>query len=120
MSSGEVARLFVALALSVAVLDLLLTGGLGLFFDLALVCLCVGAGLTLRPDALVTAGLLSPCTVLGVVVLVAVADPAAVADPRDGVVQATVTGLSRHAIALALGYGACLGLLWWRREQRPQ
>lgn len=114
-AAGEVIRLFVALVLTAAVLNLLLADGLGLFFDLAFVCLCVGAGLAVRVDDFFAIGVLPPLAMLLVIVLIAIGDPGAVADAQDGVVQATVTGLSRHAIALVLGYGGCLGLLWLRR-----
>ncbi|GAA4812544.1 DUF6542 domain-containing protein [Nocardioides caeni] len=115
-AAGEVARLFVALVITMVALDLVLSAGLGLFFDLGFVCLCVGAGLAVRPHEFFTVGVLPPLTMLLVVALVAIGDPAAVADAEDGFVQATVTGLSRHAIALVLGYGACLGLLSLRHS----
>lgn len=112
----DVVALFVALLLTFAVADLLLSEGLGLLYDLVFVTLCVGAALLVRPSDFFAVGVLAPLAMLGVVLLLAVSDPAAVAEAQDGVVQATVAGLSRHALALALGYGASLGLLAVRRS----
>jgi hypothetical protein len=50
------------------------------------------------------------------VLLLALSDPGAVARADDGPVQATVSGVSHHAVALLLGYGACLALLAVRRQ----
>ncbi len=112
----EVASLAVALLLTAAVVDLLLSARLGLLYDLVFVTLCVGAALTVRPRDFFTVGVLPPLAMLLVVLLLAVTEPASVAHPEDGVVQATVSGLSGHALPLMFGYGACLGLLALRRS----
>jgi hypothetical protein len=119
----EVASLVVALLLSATVLDLVLSEGLGLFFDLAFVSLCVGAALAVRPLDFFLVGVLPPLAMALVVLLLAISDRDSIARADDGLVQAVLAGLSRHGIALALGYAACLGLLALRRsfvERHPR
>lgn len=113
---NEVAALLVALLLTATVLDLLLSHPLGLLFDLAFVTLCVGAALKVRPTDFFAVGVLPPLAMFGTVLLLAITEPDAVANPDDGVVQATVSGLSRHGVALVIGYFLCLGLLAARRR----
>ena len=108
--------LAVALLLTAGVLDLILTERLGLLFDLAFVTVCVGAALGVRPRDFFAVGVLPPLAMFAIVLLLAISDPGRVARADDGVVQATVSGLSGHAIALVLGYAACLGLLALRRS----
>lgn len=108
--------LAVALLLTATVLDLLLSDGLGLLFDLAFVTVCVGAALAVRPSDFFAVGVLPPLAMFAIVLLLALTDPGSVARADDNAVQATVSGLSRHAVALVLGYGACLGLLAARRS----
>lgn len=118
--AGNVLRLASALLVTAVVVDLLLSDGLGLFHDLVFVTLCVAVALTVRPEDFFPVGVFPPLAMLAVVLLLAISEPGAVADERDGVVQATVSGLSGHAIALALGYGACLALLGLRlRRSAP-
>ena len=112
----EVASLVVALLLSATVLDLLLSEGLGLFFDLAFVTLCVGAALAVRPPDFFLIGVLPPLAMALVVLLLGVSDRGSIARTDDNLVQAVLAGLSRHGISLALGYAACLGLLALRRS----
>lgn len=112
----EVASLAVALLLTATVLDLVLSDGLGLFFDLAFVSLCVGAALAVRPRDFFLIGVLPPIAMALVVLLLGVSDRGSIARTDDGIAQAVLAGLSRHGIALALGYAACLGLLALRRS----
>ncbi|WP_157538429.1 MULTISPECIES: DUF6542 domain-containing protein [unclassified Nocardioides] len=113
---GGALRLASALLITAAVLDLLLSEGLGLFYDLVFVTLCVGVALTVRASDFFPVGVFPPLAMFVVVLLLAISQPESVADPTDGVVQATVSGLSGHAVALALGYAACLALLVVRRQ----
>ncbi|UUW89778.1 DUF6542 domain-containing protein [Pimelobacter simplex] len=115
-SGRDVVSLAVALLLTATVLDLLLSDGLGLLYDLVFATLCVGAALAVRPSDFFAVGVLPPLAMFAIVLLLALSDPGSVARADDGVVQATVSGLSRHAVALVLGYGACLGLLAARRS----
>ena len=119
----------VAVALGVAVLLQLAVGDqLGWFFDLALVAACVAAALLVRPRDFFAIGVLPPLA-LGVTVLVlALVDRAAVAQADDGVLQALVSGLAHHAVALAIAYALTLAVLGLRqvalhnqgRLRRPQ
>ena len=112
----EVIALAVALLLTATVLDLLLSEGLGLFYDLAFVTICVGVALQVRPADFFAVGVLPPMAMLMVALLLGISDPGTIARADDGFVQATVSGLSTHAIALVFGYAACLGLLALRRS----
>lgn len=116
MPGGEVAALMVAALLTVMVVDLLLSDDLGLLFDLAFVVLSTGAALAVRPAGFFTVGVLPPLAMLATVTLLAIAQPHSVAHPDDGVVQATISGLSSHSVALVVGYLLCLGVLAVRRE----
>ncbi len=111
----DVAALTFAVLLTALVVDLLLSHRLGLLFDLTFVTLCVAAALTVRPPDYFTIGVLPPLAMLATMLLLAVAEPGSVAHATDGVVQATITGLSGHAVALVTGYLLCLGLLAVRR-----
>ncbi|WP_370246530.1 DUF6542 domain-containing protein [Nocardioides sp.] len=118
----EMVALGAALTLTLAVTDLLLTERLGLIFDVAFVLLCVGLALAVHLHDSFTIGVLPPLLMLGVCLLFAVSERAAVARADDTVLQATVSGLSHHSGALALGYAAALGVLWVRhrvQRQRP-
>ncbi len=106
----------VAVSLAVAVLLQLAVGDrLGWFFDLALVAACVGAALLVRPREFFAVGVLPPLA-LGVAVLVlAVVDRSAVARADDGLLQALVSGLAHHAVALAVAYALTLAVLGLRQ-----
>jgi hypothetical protein len=106
-----VVALGVALALTVVALDVGVGGRVGLFFDLAFVGVCLAAALLVRPEDFFTVGVLPPLIMLIVFVLLAASQPVAIAQRDDGLVQAVVTGLSHHAVALGVGYAACLACL---------
>jgi hypothetical protein len=110
-----VAHAAAAAALVVVVAHLLVTDGLTLVFDLAFVLICVAAALAVRPRDFFVVGVLPPLLMAGTVLVLAVVDPGAVADPRDGIVQATVSGLAHHSGALVLGYALALGVLALRQ-----
>jgi len=111
-----VASLTVAVLLTATAVDVLLSESLGLLFDLTFVTACVFAALAVRPADFFAVGVLPPLAMLGTIVLLALTDPATVAHPTDGVVQATVSGLSAHSVALVSGYLLCLGALAVRRQ----
>ncbi|WP_157544945.1 DUF6542 domain-containing protein [Nocardioides halotolerans] len=104
----QVVALGLALTLTVAVLDLGIGGRVGLLFDLAFVAVCVALALLVRPQDFFTVGVLPPLIMLAVFVLVAISQPVAIASDDDGLVRTVVTGLSHHAVALGVGYAACL------------
>ncbi|WP_183092208.1 DUF6542 domain-containing protein [Nocardioides stalactiti] len=112
----EVAALAVALLLTALTIDLALSARLGLLFDLAFVTICLRAALMVRPASFFTVGVLPPLAMLAAVLLLALTEPASIAHAQDGAVQATVSGLSGHAIALVVGYLLCLGVLAVRNQ----
>ncbi|KRA39402.1 hypothetical protein ASD81_06105 [Nocardioides sp. Root614] len=112
----ELIALAMALLLTATVLDLVLSDGLGLFYDLTFVTICVGVALLVRPADFFAVGVLPPLAMLLVALLLGISEPGAIARVDDGFVQATVSGLSGHALALAFGYAACLALLAVRRS----
>ena len=96
-------------------LDLLTTDGLSLVFDAAFVLVCVAAALAVRPCDFFIVGVLPPLLMAGTVLVLAITSRGAVADPGDGIVQATVSGLAHHAGALVLGYALTLTVLALRQ-----
>lgn len=112
----QVVALGVALALTTVVLDVALVGRVSLFFDLCFVVLCIALALKVRPTDFFTVGVLPPLIMVGVFALLAATRPDAIADPRDGVVQAVVSGLSHHSGALVSGYVLCLATLAVRQR----
>ncbi len=107
----QVVALGLAVALTGAVLDTRFSDGVGLLFDASFVAVCAATALAVRPSDFFTVGVLPPLVMLAVFVLVGAGAPGAIAHPEDGLVQAVVTGLSRHAVALVLGYALCLSCL---------
>ena len=123
----QVVALGLALALTAAVVDVLLTGSVTWLFDACFVLLCIALALLVAPRDLFTVGVLPPLIMLSVFVLVALADAEALGHRDDGAAQAVVSGLAHHSLALCLGYGLCLVLLAQRRHvdvarsaQRPR
>ena len=112
----EVASLTVALLMTVTVVEVGFTDHLGLLFDIVFVALCLYAALAVRPPDFFTIGVLPPLVMVGTVALLAIAEPDAVARATDGLVQATVTGLSHHSLALVAGYLLSLAILAVRRR----
>lgn len=116
----EVAALAAALTMSAVSLDLLLDSSLSYFFDLCFVSVCVAAALSVRPRDFFSVGVLPPLLMLLVCVLLALADTDVLARPDDGVVQATVTGLAHHMVALGVGYLLSLAVLVVRQRFRAR
>ena len=107
----QMVALGLALTLTVVVLDVGIWGQVGLFFDLAFVVVCVVVALLVRPEDFFTVGVLPPLIMMTVFVLVGISHRVAIARYDDGLVQAVITGLSHHAVALGAGYAACLIVL---------
>ena len=116
----EMVALGVALALTAAAFDLLLTNRVGLLFDLAFVMLCVALALAVRPRDFFTVGVLPPLLMLATFLLLAMSRAEAIAQQHDGLIQAVVSGLSHHSIALAIAYGLALGVLAVRQRVSVQ
>jgi len=106
-----VVALGLALALSVVALDIGIGGRVGLFFDLAFVVVCLAVALLVRPEDFFTAGVLPPLIMVAVFVVVGISQRVAIASSDDGLAHAVVVGLSHHAVALGVGYAACLACL---------
>jgi Domain of unknown function (DUF6542) len=112
----QVVALGVALALSAALLDVVLTGSLTWLFDVSFVLLCIAMALLVARRDLFTVGVLPPLVMLAVFFLVALMHTEALGHRDDSVAQAVVSGLAHHSFALCLGYGLCLALLAQRRH----
>jgi hypothetical protein len=112
----QMVALGLAVTLSVAVLDLWRADRVTALFDLAFVVACAAVALLVRPHDFFTVGVLPPLIMLTVFTLVALRDPAAIAHAKDGLVQAVISGLSTHALALGVGYALCLAVLAVRRR----
>ena len=110
------AALASAVLLTVAAAEVTFFGHLRLFFDLCFVVVCLGAALMVRSHDFFTVGVLPPLLMLGTMVIVALNGPKVIASPHDGVVQAVVTGLAHHSVALFVGYAACLLTLLGRQR----
>ncbi|MBU1800687.1 MAG: hypothetical protein KKA97_00265 [Actinobacteria bacterium] len=114
------AALGVALALTAAALDLVLGGQIGLLFDLAFVLLCLALALAVHPRDFFTVGVLPPILMLVTFTLLAMTRSESIARAEDGLVQAIVSGLSHHSLALVIGYLLALAVLVVRVRVRVQ
>lgn len=110
----QVVVLGVAVTLTAVCLDVLLAGELTLFFDLSFMALCLGlAALVRRPDFFLVA-LLPPLLMTGVFTFLALVARDTVGARGDSTLQAVVSGVATHGVALGVGYGLCLAWLGWR------
>ncbi|HEX5919583.1 MAG TPA: DUF6542 domain-containing protein [Nocardioides sp.] len=114
----QVVVLGVALTLTAVAVDVLLVGSLTLFFDLCFMALCLGLAALVRRRDFYLVALLPPVLMVVVFGFVALVARDAVADPRDSILQAVVSGVATHGIALFVGYTLCLGWLGWRLHRR--
>ena len=114
----QVVSLGVALTLTAVALDVLLVGSLTLFFDLCFVALCLGLAALVRREDFYLVALLPPVLMVVVFGFVAVVARDAIADPRDSLLQAVVSGVATHGVALFVGYAVCLGWLGWRLHRK--
>lgn len=112
----EVAALAVALTLTVAATEITLVGHLRLFFDLCFVAICLASALLVRPRDFFTVGVLPPLLMLGTMVIVALNGPKVIAHAHDSTLQAVITGLAHHSVALFAGYAVCLVTLLARQR----
>lgn len=112
----QVVALGLAVSLTAVVVDRLVVGRISLIFDLCFIVLCVGLALAVRPTDFFTVGVLPPMLMVAVFTLLGLTRPAMIAHPDDGVIQAVVSGLSRHSGALVLGYALCLACLAVRQR----
>ena len=119
-SGRDMAALGVALALTAAALDLVLTGQVGLLYDVAFVLTCLGLALAVHPRDFFTVGVLPPLMMLLTVLLLGLTRAEAVARPGDSLVQAVVSGLTHHSLGLFVAYVTSLAVLAVRVRVRVQ
>ena len=113
-SGRQVVALGVAGTLTAVWIDVGLAGRLTQFFDLCFIALCLALAALVRRRDFFAVALLPPLLMIGVFTFVALVARGAVADPRDNLVQAVVSGVATHGTALFVGYALCLGWLGWR------
>lgn len=113
-SGRQVVALGVAGTLTAVSIDIALAGRLTQFFDLCFVALCLALAALVRRRDFFAVALLPPLLMIGVFTFVALVARDGLADPRDSLVQAVVSGVATHGIALFVGYALCLGWLGWR------
>ena len=104
-----------AVALLVVVLDLALHHDITWVFDVAFVLVCLTSALAVRPRDFFMVGVFPPLLMAVTIVVLAVVARGSVADERDGLVQALVSGLAHHAGALVTGYALTLVVLALRQ-----
>lgn len=110
----QVVSLGVAVTLTAVSIDVLLAGRLTLFFDLCFMVLCLGLAALVRRQDFFLVALLPPVLMTTVFWFVALVARDAVAERTDSVLQAIVSGVATHGVALGVGYALCLGWLAWR------
>jgi hypothetical protein len=113
---GEVIALASALTLTSAAAEITMVSGLGLFFDFCFVAICLTAALMVRPRDFFSVGVLPPLLMVGTMLLVALNGTDVIAARHDSVVQAVVTGLAHHSVALFIGYAVALATLVLRQR----
>lgn len=113
----SVVALGFALTLSAAALDVLLSDRVGPVFDVVFVVACVTMALLVRPDDFYVIAILPPVLMLVVLGLLALGEPGWVSRPEDRLLQALISGVSHHALALGFGFALCLGCLVVRNNQ---
>src|SRR5688500_2107208 len=116
----QVVSLGVAVTLTAVSIDVLLVGRLTLFFDLCFVVLCLGLAALVRRRDFFLVALLPPVLLTVVFGFIALVARDAIADPSDSVLQAVVSGVATHGIALFVGYALCLGWLAWRLHREGE
>lgn len=116
----QVVSLGVAVTLTAVSIDVLLVGRLTLFFDLSFMVLCLGLAALVRRRDFYLVALLPPVLLTAVFAFVALVARAAIADPSDSLLQAVVSGVATHGIALFIGYALCLGWLAWRLHREGE
>lgn len=119
-SGREMVALGIALALTAAALDLVVSGEVGALFDVAFVLTCLGLALAVHPRDFFTVGVLPPLLLLLTVTLLALTRTDAVARPGDGLVQAVISGLTHHSPGLVVAYLMSLTVLAVRVRVRVQ
>jgi hypothetical protein len=110
-----VLRATTLLLLTVAGLNVLVTGALGLPFDLVFIAACALVALWVRPRDFFMIGVYPPIVLGALVITLAVAEPATVARADDPAGQAIVSGLAHQAWPLVTGYALTLAIIALRQ-----
>jgi len=110
----------IAATLTAVSIDIMLVGRLTIFFDLCFMVLCLGLAALVRRQDFFAVALLPPLLMVAVFTFVALVARDALADPRDNLVQAVVSGVATHGVALFVGYALCLGWLGWRLHREGE
>ncbi len=110
----SVVSLGVAVTLTAVSIDVLLVGRLSFFFDLCFMVLCLGLAALVRRRDFYLVALLPPVLMTTVFAFIALVARDAIADSGDSVLQAVISGVATHGLALFVGYALCLGWLVWR------
>ncbi|SEB52107.1 hypothetical protein SAMN04489844_0390 [Nocardioides exalbidus] len=116
----QVVSLGVAVTLTAVSYDMLLSGRLTLFFDLSFMTLCLGLAALVRRRDFYMVALLPPVLMTAVFTFIALVARDAVAEVDDSLLQAVVSGVATHGIALFVGYALCLGWLGWRLHRESE
>lgn len=112
----QVVALGFALVLTAVAIDYLIGDSLSVFFDLCFITICLLLAVRVELASLHLAAILPPVLMLTVLVLLGLAAPGAIARPQDGLVQAVVTGLTHHSVALVAGWALALTTFEGRRR----
>ncbi|MDQ3307461.1 MAG: hypothetical protein M3393_05050 [Actinomycetota bacterium] len=106
--------------IAAVLVTLLLSPKLNLVFDVAFVAICVAAAFGVRPRDFFVVGVLPPLLMFGTALMLALLARGVIAEPDDGLIQASVSGLAHHAGALVVGYGLTLAVLALRQMASQQ
>lgn len=110
-SGTRVTRFSISACVLLVALDLTVSGGLGLIFDVGFVLLCIGIALAVRPDEFFSVGVLPPILLLGICTALGIGYRPAIAAHGDGLVQSVISGLAHHSGALLAAHGSLLAVL---------
>ncbi|MBS2936843.1 hypothetical protein KDN32_03685 [Nocardioides sp. J2M5] len=110
----QVVALGVAVILTAVAVDVLLVGRLTIFFDLCFTAACLLLATLVRRRDFLLVAFLPPLLMTVVVAFLALVARDVVADPADSLLQAVVSGVATHGVALGAGYALCLAWLGWR------
>ncbi len=89
---------------------------LDLFYDLSFITVCLVLAVRVHRDEFAVAVVLPPALMVTVLLLLGFVAPEMIADEDDGAVQAIVTGIATHSLALVVGWALALCTLELRRR----
>jgi hypothetical protein len=101
--------------LAITLISLVFGNRIGFVFDVVFVLICVGSALWVHPRDFFSIGVLPPLLLAFAITVLAIVDRAAVAKADDPLVQALVSGLAHHSLALVIGYTLTLLILALRQ-----